>query len=407
MNPEERRFSQRRKGRKGRLGFLCVLCAFARNGFGQAQDLHRDALVFDAHVHMVDREFYHGGNIGSRYPDGQVDLLRMREGGLDAIFFSLYSREEYYPRRFEAKQTFRLMDTALEQISRNRAAIEVALKASDIARINRAGKIAAVLDLEGGFDLDGDLHVLRTLHRLGLRSAMLPAHNFTNNFADSCCAPSKWNGINERGRAVIREMNRLGIMINVAHASNEAILQTVDASSDPVLYTHGGSRHFVDTPRCISDEAAKKIASKGGVVGLHFGNSFHNKPYYDWRQKGKPFGDISGMLRKIAELPTIEDVDKEVGKTAPMVPMGVPEELRMDVGQLVAVIDHWITVAGEDHVVLGSDFDGGPEMPKGMRDIRDYPRITKAMQAKGYSEQRIRKILGLNLLRVFRAVSEK
>ncbi|MBI1788525.1 MAG: membrane dipeptidase [Acidobacteria bacterium] len=378
------------------------ICALAGAAFAQ-----RDPFIFDAHVHMVDREFYHGGDINARYPDGQVDLPRAREGGVKAMFFSLYSREEYYPKRFEAKQTLRLMETALEQIGKNQAVIETALRASDIERINRAGKIAAVLDLEGGFDLDGDLLVLRALHRLGLRSAMLPAHNFTNGFADSCCAPARWNGINEQGRKVIREMNRLGMMINVAHASNDAILQTVAASADPVLYTHGGSRHFVDIPRCISDEAAKAIASRGGAVGLHFGNSFHNKRYYEWRQKGKPFGDISGMLKRVGALNTIEEVDREVAKAAPMQPMGVPEELRMEVGQLIEVIGHWVGLLGEDHVVLGSDFDGGPEMPRGMRDIRDYPQVTRALQAKGYSEPRIRKILGLNLLRVFRQVSEK
>ncbi len=126
---------------------------------------------------------------------------------------------------------------------------------------------------------------------------MLVSHNYTNNFADSCCAPSKWNGINERGRAVIAEMNRLGMVINVAHGSNETILQTAELSRDPVLYSHGGSRHFVDTPRNISDEAAKKIASKGGVVGLQFGNSFSNREYFEWRQKGKPFGDVSPPLK--------------------------------------------------------------------------------------------------------------
>jgi membrane dipeptidase len=388
---------------------LCFCLAFPLllAGATDPAKLHKDALVFDAHVHMVDREFYRGGNIGERYADGQVDLPRIREGGLDAFFFSLYTREEYYPRRFEAKQTLRLLEFALEQIERNKGQIQVALKAGDIARINAAGKVAAVLDLEGGFDLDGDLHVLRALYRLGLRSAMLPAHNFTNNFVDSCCAPAKWNGLNEQGRKVITEMNRLGMLINVAHASNEAILQAVDASSDPILYTHGGSRYFVNTPRCISDEAAKKIASKGGAVGLHFGNSFHNKPFYDWRQKGKPFGDISGMLSQIARLETIEEVDRDVAKAAPMVPMGMPEELRMGVEQLVEVIDHWIQVAGEDHVILGSDFDGGPEMPRGMRDIRDYGKVTEALLKRGYSEQRVRKILGLNLLRVFRQVTEK
>ena len=119
------------------------------------------------------------------------------------------------------------------EVERNRDAVEIALTAGDIERINRQGKIAAVLDLEGGFDLDGDLAVLRSLYKLGLRGAQLPAHNWANEFADSCCAPKKWNGLNERGRAVIREMNRLGMVINISHASDETIAQAIEVSSGP------------------------------------------------------------------------------------------------------------------------------------------------------------------------------
>jgi membrane dipeptidase len=384
--------------------FLIILIAACL--FAQTSNLH-DAFVMDGHVHMINRQFYLGGDITDSYKDGQVDLPRIKRGGLKAIFFSLFSSEEYYPRRFEVKHTMQLMDLALTQIEKHRDQIEIALRASDIERINKAGKLAAFLDLEGGFDLDGDLGILRDLYRLGLRSAMLVSHNYTNNFADSCCAPSKWNGINERGRAVIAEMNRLGMVINVAHGSNDTILQAAEVSRDPVLYSHGGSRHFVDTPRNISDEAAKKIASKGGVIGLQFGNSFSNREYYEWRQKGKPFGDVSGALKRYGGIETIEALDKAVGKTYPTEPQAAPENMRMGIERLVEVIDYWIGLIGEDHVSLGSDFDGGPELPRGMRDVGDYGQLTVAMQRKGYSEQRIRKVLGLNLLRLIRQVTDK
>jgi membrane dipeptidase len=299
------------------------------------------------------------------------------------------------------------MDLALVQLEKHRDQIELARNATEIERVNRAGKIAAFVDLEGGFDLDGDLGVLRNLYRLGLRSAMLSSHNFTNNFADSCCAPARWNGINDHGRAVIREMNRLGMVINVAHASNEAILQAAEISRDPVLYSHGGSRHFVDTQRNITDEAAKKVAAKGGVIGLQFGNTFSNRKYYDWRQQGKPFGDISGMLKQYGAYETIQALDLAVGKKYPSQPEPAPEEMRMGMNQLVEVIDYWIGLVGEDHVSLGSDFDGGPLPPRGMRDIGDYAQIVEALLRKGYSEQRVRKVLGLNLLHLVRQVTEK
>ena len=227
----------------------------------QAEKLHRDAFVFDGHVHIGNRQFYQGGDIGQRYPDGQVDLPRALEGGVDALMFTLYVREEYYPRRFETRQLLRLIDAAIEQIDRNKNQIELARSASDIARINRLGKIAAVLDLEGGFDLDGDLGVLRSFHRLGLRSIQLPAHNWANNFADSCCAPPKWNGLNEHGRAVVREMNRLGILINISHASDQTIEQVLEVSTKPVVATHHGLRSVNDIPRNMPDDLLKKLAA--------------------------------------------------------------------------------------------------------------------------------------------------
>ncbi|MDQ6664391.1 MAG: dipeptidase, partial [Acidobacteriota bacterium] len=194
---------------------LAGLC-FAAEVSDRGRKLHEDAFVFDAHVHVIDRQFYRGGDIGQRVPDGQFDLPRAKEGGVDAMFFSIFVTENYYPGRYETKQTMRLIDLALTQLANNRSIIELALNADDIERIGKQGRIAAVLDLEGSFDLGGDLGVLRDLYRLGLRSAQLPAHNWANNYADSGCAPPKWHGLNDHGRAVIREMNRLGMVINVS-----------------------------------------------------------------------------------------------------------------------------------------------------------------------------------------------
>ena len=162
----------------------------------RARKLHGEAFVFDGHVHAIDRQLYHGGDIGDRVADGQFDLPRAKEGGIDAMFFSIFVTEEYYPQRFETKQTLRLIDLALTQLATNHDTIGLAINASDIERLNKQGKMAAILDIEGGFDLDGDLGALRDFYRLGLRSAQLCAHNWTNNFADSCCSPPKWHGLN-------------------------------------------------------------------------------------------------------------------------------------------------------------------------------------------------------------------
>ena len=268
----------------------------------RTRTLHQDAFIFDAHVHVVNRQFYHGGDMGQRVDDGQFDLVRAREGGLDAMFFSLFVTEQYYPARLETKQVLRLIDAAYAQLAQNTDKIELALSASDVERISKTGKIAAFMDLEGGFDLDGDLSVLRTLYRLGLRSFQLPAHNWANNFADSCCAPAKWHGLNDRGRAVIREANRLGMVINISHGSDETIAQAIDVSTDPLLATHHGLRSFNNIPRTMPDDLLKKLAAKGGVIGFQIGNEFHNVKVFKWRTEhaGKPFWDTTDIGRKEA-----------------------------------------------------------------------------------------------------------
>ncbi|MBS1829856.1 MAG: dipeptidase [Acidobacteria bacterium] len=373
----------------------------------RARKLHDGAFVFDGHVHVVNRQFYRGGDIGERVADGQFDLSRAKEGGVDAMFFSLFVSEEYYPQRQEVKQVIRLVDAALNQLEKNKDKIELARNATEIERIRKSGKMAAVLDLEGGFDLDGDLGVLRALYRLGLRSAQLSAHNWTNNFADSCCATPKNKGLNERGRAVVREMNRLGMVINVSHASDETLEQAIAISTDPLVATHHGLRSLNNIPRTMSDDLLKKLAAKGGVIGFHVGNEFHNRKAFDWRtaNAGKPFWDTSDVHK--ADPMTIDEIDRKVAPSYPMVGVGMPDDIKYTPYEWLEVVDRAIAVAGEDHVALGSDWDGGPTPPKGMRDIRDMPLLTEAMLQRGWSEARIKKFLGGNLLRVFRQITEK
>lgn len=363
--------------------------------------------IMDGHVHMIDRQFYLGGDISDQYTNGQVDLPRMRKGGVNAIFMSLFVTEAYYANRFELKLTLDLIDLALRQIQKDHDEIELALNASDIERIYRSGKIAAFLHVEGSFDLDGDLSVLHDFYRLGLRSYMLPAHNYENNYADSCCAPPKWNGINAHGIEVVHEMNKLGMVIDVAHGSDKTIRQAAEASSDPILYSHGGSRSIVDTPRNITDEAARIIAGKGGVIGLQFGNGFNNPKYFEWLQNRKEARAAQSTSKACRVFPNIQTANIAVAKDYPPEPAAMPEELRMPVDQLLVVLDHWIRLVGEDHVSLGSDFDGWPQLPKGMHDIEDYQLLITAMRKRGYSDERVRKIAGLNLLRLIRQATEK
>lgn len=392
-------------------------------GAEQARELHREIFVMDAHTHMINRQLYLGGNIGDRYEGGQVDLPRIQDGGLDAIFFSMYSLEPYYAHGYELKHTLQLMELSLQQIKKNDQ-IEVALNASDIERINEEGKVAAFLDLEGAYDMDGDPLALQALYRLGLRSLMLPAHNQDSNFADSCCDDHRWGGINERGQELIREMNRLGMIINVAHGSTETIVQAAESSEDPILYSHGGLRHFVDLRRNISDEAAKAIAEKGGVIALHIGNIMNNysKDYEEeyQRQMNRPRqrqetngndSEESEESRQSDQRTPPVSFEKLNQRMADRYPVAagfpVPEDVRMTVDQLVEVIDYAIQLVGEDHVAIGADFGGAVFPPSGIDDISDYSKITEGLYRKGYSEERIRKIMGGNLLRLIRNVIDE
>ncbi|MEZ5353256.1 MAG: dipeptidase [Bryobacteraceae bacterium] len=385
---------------------LFALCALGQVS-DRARKVHDAAFVFDAHVHVINRQFHDGTDIGQRLQGGQFDLVRAREGGVDALFFSLYVPEEYYPGRFETKHVLRLMDLAHRQIEKNKDKIGLALTPADLDRLRGQGRMAAVLDLEGGFDLDGDLGVLRMLHRLGLRSIQLPAHNWANNFADSCCKAAKWNGLNEHGRAVVREMNRLGMVINISHASDQTVEQTLAISTAPIVATHHGMRALNDIPRTMPDELMRKLAAKGGVIGFHIGNEFHSRKMFDWltAKVGKTFWDTGGIAKE--EEMTIEAVDRRVAPKFPMMGSDAPDELLMTPEEWIGVIERAISIVGEDHVMLGSDFDGGPTPPRGMKDVSDLPQLTEAMLRRGWSEARIRKFLGGNLLRVWREVQAK
>lgn len=382
-----------------------LLVAGSQASLSSSEILREPTFVMDGHVHVMSRQLLEGLDIGQSYSDGLVDLPRLKKGKINAMFFSVYTPEPYYSGHFEVKNTFRVVELALDQIQKNHSTIELALNASQIEEINSRGKMAAFLDLEGSFDMEGDLYLLRALYRLGLRSMQLTAHNKTNSFIDACNGEVLWNGINQKGRTIIEEMNKLGMVINVAHASSDAIIQAATVSKHPVAYTHGGFRGIVDIKRNISDEAAKAVAAKGGVIGLQFGNYFNGPKYFNW-ENSKPSSEKPKLELEKPFL-SIEDADKEVAKRLPYVFRGViPDEYRMGTDQLARVVDYGIRLVGEDHVALGSDFDGGIALPKEMKDASDYPEMYKALKAIGYSQSRINKVMGLNWLRLIRSVTE-
>jgi membrane dipeptidase len=196
------------------------------------------------------------------------------------------------------------------------------------------------------------------------------------------------------------------MVINVSHASDETIAQTLDISTVPVIATHHGMRAINNIPRNMPDDLMRRIAAKGGVIGFQIGNEFHNVKAFDYRTKhaGKPFWDTTDIAKRQGQL-TIEEIDRKVAPQFPMIGFNTPEELLLTPDEWIAVVERAIGIVGEDHVSLGSDFDGGPTPPRGMHDIADLPMLTDAMLRRGWSEQRIKKFLGGNLLRAFREIT--
>jgi membrane dipeptidase len=372
----------------------------------RASVLHRSAYVFDGHVHALDREFYHGGNITDRVDVGQWDLPRAKEGGVDAFFLSVYVPEEYYPGRYETKQALRRIDHALDQLHKANPELGLAMNGRDLTRLQQEKKIAAVLDIEGSYDLDGDLDVLRALYQLGLRSAQISAHNWNQHYADSCCSTAQWNGLTAHGRDVVREMNKLGMVINVSHSADTTMAQVIDASERPVIATHHGLRQVNDIPRNISDALLKKLVDRGGVIGFQIGSEFAYPREYAWltAHQKKTFWDTTSIPERTRGK-TIYQIDELMAPTFPMIGAEVPDEVAMHIDAWVGVVDRAIQLVGEDAVAFGSDFDGGPTLARGMRDVRDLPMITEAMLSRGYSEARIRKFWGENLRRVFSQIT--
>jgi membrane dipeptidase len=293
--------------------------------------------------------------------------------------------------------------------------MELALSMSDVQRIVSSRKMAVILGLEAGWDLDGDLQVLRFLHRMGLRMAQFTTYTATSSYADSGSGPVVWNGINDRGRAIVREMNRLGIVIDISHASEATQRHVIEASVAPVTDSHRGLRHFMNSPGTMSDETLQALAKKGGVIGLHSSGAQISPSYSQWlRGKEMPgnrplpsltmaspregYSDYIRDLDAMVKARWLERYDKPWREQ-------VPDEAQgPSLDEWVTQVDYVINLVGEDHVAMGFDQSRGGGYFQDF-DATRYPDVTAALVRKGYSASRIRKILGGNWMRLFSAVA--
>lgn len=273
-----------------------------------AAKLHADAIVVDGHVHITNRVYWEGIDPWKEQKTGLWDYARAKKGGLDVVIEQVYLEDPYNNYNYAVKQACRLIETFHRVLEANRDKMELALNSADVRRIVGAGKMAVVLSLEGGFDTEGDLDVLRLFHRLGVRMVQFTSHDTTNAFVDAGRSEQKWGGITEHGRAVIREMNRLGILIDIAHASDAAQLQIIEASAAPVAASHHGLRHFSNQVRNLSDEVLKALAAKKGLVGIHSSAGFLSQKFSDW-SNAQPQGPHVDWLKDLIHSP-----DRDYGK---------------------------------------------------------------------------------------------
>lgn len=320
-----------------------------------------------------------------------TDIPRLRAGGVGGQFWSVYVPASLTPVE-AAKATFEQIDTVRRLVAAHPDVFALATTADDIERIHRDGKIASLIGMEGGYSIDDSLGLLREFHEAGARYMTL-THSKTTTWADSATDAPRWGGLNPFGEEVVKEMNRLGMMVDLSHVSEETMLDAMRVSEAPVIFSHSSARAVTDVPRNVPDAVLRQMAEDGGVVMVTFVPGFVSAAQGEWTARAQ------AEAARLGVDPGAATPDPRLQAWAEANPR--PVATLQDV---VAHIQHVRQVAGVDHVGLGGDFDGVGSLPDGVDGVDAYPRILAALMAAGWTEADIRKLAGENVLRVMRAV---
>ncbi len=362
--------------------------------------LHEEALVWDAHNDLAYRVHYEGLDMGKRLPAGHVDLPRLEEGGVDVQTVALYVQNFLYGRPgLATRQARDLLDAMLEAIEANSDRVELARTGSDVERIVASGKVAMPLAIEGGHGIESSLEALGQFHELGV-SSMTLTHNVSHDWADSSADEPRWGGLNDLGRDVVREMNRLGMVVDISHVSDSTFFDVLEVTEDPVIFSHSGVRAINPHRRNVSDDMLQALAKNGGVISIVFVLNYltpeYRKAMDELRAVGRPW---------YRQIPPPEDPDLRSAVDHLDASRDWPMENLPTLDDLLDHIDHAVAIAGVDHVGLGADMYPRTPSPVGVRGAEDYPNITRGLKARGYSDEDVRKIMGGNLLRVWKEVT--
>jgi membrane dipeptidase len=363
----------------------------------RARKLAAEAIGIDSHIDTVQRVLVMGEDLAKRWDVGHVDIPRLREGGTHAPFFALWV-PTYFPASEAVRRTLDLRDAMQSLFDKHRDQIEHATTATDIERIVKAGKIAAFLTVEGGHTIDDDLRVLRMYYQLGIRSMTL-THSHNNNWADSSTDEPTHNGLTDFGKEVVREMNRLGMIVDVSHVADKTVYDALEVTTKPVMCTHSSMRALSDVPRNVTDEMLWALAKNGGVIGITFGEGFVNPQDAELLRADIKIETTAPLLSgRTLDDYAAEDVRKLFGTRV---------KVAAKVEDVADHIDHAVKIAGIDHVGIGSDFDGVSGPPNGLDDVSKMPALIAVLLERGYKERDVKKILGENTLRVIREVTGK
>lgn len=368
----------------------------------EALEIHRSAILIDGHNDLPERLMEEGHlsledfSLDEIHPEFQTDIPRMRRGGIDAQFWSVYVSPKYVERGETVRVGFEQADLIHRMVEKHSDTFEMGYSADDIRRIAGKGKIASLIGVEGGQSIDNSISHLRSYYEKGARYLTL-THDYTIDWADSGTDYSRHGGLTDFGKDVVREMNRLGMLVDVSHTSMETIKDALLVSKAPVIASHSAAYSLANTTRNICDENLEKIARNGGIVMVPV------FPGFLTQEGAAVYIDYIHYKRKLeAEGRLAEEIETMMNSWVGE----LPELPLCTVHVMVDHIEHIINTAGIDHVGIGSDFDGGIWGPEQFKDVSGYPLITQVLVDRGYSKENIHKILGENFLRVFQQAED-
>ncbi|MGA2135143.1 MAG: dipeptidase [Bryobacteraceae bacterium] len=364
--------------------------------------LMKAAVVLDLHDDTTQMIVDEGYDLAERHDYGQVDVPRMREGHASGVFLSIWTDALRYTPVEAMRRALDQIDAIDRDLARHPRDMVLATTADQILAARKRGQIAFLMGVEGGHMIDSDLAILRTYYRLGVRYMTL-THTEHTPWADTASHPAEHNGLTDFGKQVVREMNRLGMMVDISHVSDKTFYDVMETSAVPVIASHSSCRALDDVPRNMTDDMLRALAKNGGVVHINFFEGFLDHGFVDrfgaLKEEQEQQDQAEAQAPKFGDRASLGPASRRINAQR------IRKLGRLPLARLLDHIDHAVQVAGIDHVGLGSDFDGADDQfPEGMEDISKIPNLAAGLMARGYSDADILKILGGNTLRVMRAV---